>query len=140
MPTIHLQVAMTFDDDSLTTMARFFGEVLEKADARRSRRAVATEEWPSPQARWKMTPKEASQHALFGGKKPPEEMGLLIDTKEAAKLLRVSIRTVWTLYNSGKTPDPVRIGRTVRWRYLELVAWVTAGCPPRNEWKWPQNT
>lgn len=71
----------------------------------------------------------ASQHAHFGGQKPPEDCGLLIDSREAAKMLRVSTRTLYTMYTTGTMPPPIRIGRAVRFAYEELLAWVNAGCP-----------
>ena len=80
----------------------------------------------------------ASQHALFGGQKPPDNKGLMIDTKAAAKLLNVCEKTLWTMWNTGRMPAPIRIGRAVRWGYDELRAWVAAGCPPKDQWKWPR--
>ena len=77
----------------------------------------------------------ASQHALLGGKPLPDDKGLLIDSREAAKLLKVSERTLWRMWNEGEMPPPVRVGRAVRWSYETLKAWVTAGCPAKVEWK-----
>ena len=79
----------------------------------------------------------ASRNALFGGQKPPDDKGLLIDNREAAKLLRVSERTLWRMWNEEQMPAPIRIGRAVRWNYEELREWVAAGCPPRKDWHWP---
>ena len=70
--------------------------------------------------------------------KPPENKGLMIDTKAAAKLLNVCEKTLWTMWNTGRMPAPIRIGRAVRWGYDELRAWVAAGCPPKDQWKWPR--
>ena len=78
----------------------------------------------------------ASQHANFGGQTPPEE-GLLIDLRETAKLLGLSQRTVWGMAKNGRMPNPIKIGRAARWIHEELRAWVNAGGPPVNEWKWP---
>ena len=36
---------------------------------------------------------------------------------------------------AGKIPPPIRIGRNVRWDYLELQAWVDARCPDRETWE-----
>lgn len=72
----------------------------------------------------------ASQGALFGGKDRPEDIGLLIDTRTAAKMLNVSLSTVYAMHYSGKMPNVVRIGRAIRWRHAELIEWVNAGCPP----------
>lgn len=40
---------------------------------------------------------------------------LLVDALEAARLLMISTRTLWTLTRSGQLPA-VRIGRAVRYR------------------------
>ena len=80
----------------------------------------------------------ASRNALFAGQKPPEDKGLLIDSRQAAKLLKVSERTLWRMWNEGKMPKPIRIGQAVRFSYEELQAWVNAGGPPQKEWKWPK--
>lgn len=72
---------------------------------------------------------QSSRKAMFAGQQPPTEHGLLVDSKEAAKLLNVSARTLWSLYNSGSMPKPIRIGRAVRWSYDALRNWVDSGCP-----------
>lgn len=36
---------------------------------------------------------------------------------------------------AGKIPQPIRVGRSTLWRYLELRAWVNAGCPDRETWE-----
>lgn len=80
----------------------------------------------------------APRNAPFAGQKPPEDKGLLIDSKEAAKLLKISEKTLWTMRNEGRAPQPIRIGNAVRYSYEELRAWVNAGGPPLKDWKWPQ--
>lgn len=116
MRTIQLQIGITLDDDQLKTLAEIFRQVTEA----------------SPK---KTTPQERSQHAILGGQKPPEDRGLLINSREAAKLLQVSERTLWKMQNCGDSPEPIRIGRGVRWSLEELRAWVRAGCPPRDKWE-----
>ncbi len=58
----------------------------------------------------------------------------LVDAKEAAALCGVSVSTWYTLVASGKTPDSVRLGRSVKWRLDELEEWINAGCPARSAW------
>jgi predicted DNA-binding transcriptional regulator AlpA len=128
MRTLRLQAEITVDGDEL---AGVLEEVFEKAAGGH----VGKGKPPSPLQ--KMTPKEASQHALFGGQKPPEDRGLLIDTKQTAKLLNVCEKTVWTMYKTRKMPQPIRIGQRVLWGYEKLRAWVNAGCPRDEEWQWP---
>lgn len=57
----------------------------------------------------------------------------LVTVKAVAGMLSVSQRQVWKLYASGRIPAPVRLGRSVRWRRLEIEEWVAAGCPARDE-------
>ena len=60
---------------------------------------------------------------------------LLISAKEAARICGKSLRT-WQAWDSaGWIPQPVRISRSTLWSLRELEAWVTAGCPRRNEWE-----
>jgi predicted DNA-binding transcriptional regulator AlpA len=74
--------------------------------------------------------------ALLMGK-IPEDAGLLIDTKMAARLLNVSARTLYRLHQLGATPDPVRIGgKIIRFRLAELLAWIEADCPPKKHWSY----
>jgi len=55
---------------------------------------------------------------------------LLIDVKGLATLLAVSPRMIWKLRDAGKIPAPVRLFRCVRWRRIDIVAWLADGCPP----------
>ncbi|MBC7820701.1 MAG: helix-turn-helix domain-containing protein [Planctomycetaceae bacterium] len=55
----------------------------------------------------------------------------LLPASEVAKVLAISIRTLWRLESAGKLPLAVRIGSSKRWRQDELDAWIEAGCPPR---------
>ena len=47
----------------------------------------------------------------------------LLKPKEAASVLAVSERTLWTLTNDGSIPA-VRIGRSVRYDPADLAAWI----------------
>jgi excisionase family DNA binding protein len=53
----------------------------------------------------------------------------LIDSKQAAKLLKVSERTLWRMHHDGEMPPPIRIGRAVRWSLETLRKWVEEGVP-----------
>jgi excisionase family DNA binding protein len=70
-----------------------------------------------------------SQHAAFAGQTPPDDQVLLIDSKQAAKLLRVSELALWRMHHTGEMPRLVRIGRAVRWSIEALKEWVEEGCP-----------
>ncbi len=60
---------------------------------------------------------------------------LLLSAREVARLLRVSERHLYTLQARGELPAPVRLGRCVRWRAMEVRAWVEAGSPSRVMWE-----
>jgi excisionase family DNA binding protein len=54
---------------------------------------------------------------------------LALSAREVAKLLGVSQRHVWKLLAAGRMPKPFRLGRSVKWNYALLRAWVDADCP-----------
>jgi predicted DNA-binding transcriptional regulator AlpA len=59
---------------------------------------------------------------------------LLIPDAVAAALAGVS-RAHWhRLRAAGKLPPPVRLGRRVLWRRLEIEAWIAASCPDSRTW------
>jgi predicted DNA-binding transcriptional regulator AlpA len=59
---------------------------------------------------------------------PPEP--LLITAHDLARLLHISVRSLWRLRSAQLIPEPVRLGgTTVRWRYDEVREWIAAGCP-----------
>lgn len=75
--------------------------------------------------------------ALLLGK-VPEDAGLLIDLRTAARLLCISPRTFERLVALHAAPQPIRLaGRTQRWRLAELLEWVEAGCPNLKHWTYP---
>ncbi len=66
--------------------------------------------------------------------KVTDDMKLLLPAREAALVCGISLRT-WRMWDSlGYTPQPVHIGRSLFWKYQELVAWIDAGCPKRDDW------
>ena len=59
----------------------------------------------------------------------------LIDIKEVARVLGVSVRLAWRLRDSGKLPAEVRIpsSRLVKFRRSDIENWIADGCPdPRR--------
>lgn len=60
----------------------------------------------------------------------------LLDHEQAGELLGISASTLKRLVRSGKVgPQPVKFtSRLVKWRAVELRAWVAAGCPTRKQW------
>ena len=103
MPTVHLQLAITFREDSVETLVRLFDGSLH--------RHLSPPPTPSPVSL------------------PVEAPNLLLDSRQVAKLLKVSDRTLWKMQKTGEIPPPIRIGRSVRWSYETLKNWVDKGCP-----------
>src|SRR5262245_19991780 len=120
MEPIRLEMGVSLDEMKVTALVRMVRRILRAEDGADDRNAAR---------------RQASQHALFGGQKPPEEHGLLVNTSQVAKLLKVSPRTVWQMQNSGTMPKAIRIGRAVRWGYEEIKRWVDAGCPNMDGWE-----
>lgn len=59
---------------------------------------------------------------------------LLIPDTAAAALAGVS-RAHWhRLRAADKLPPAVKLGRCLRWRRDEVVAWIQAGCPDGRTW------
>lgn len=59
---------------------------------------------------------------------------LLVTAGEAASSLGVSKAHFYRMHNAGRIPLPVRLGGAVRWRRAELLAWIDAGMPSRQQW------
>ncbi len=53
------------------------------------------------------------------------QLSPLLTTREAAGVLRVSERTLWTLTHDGEIPS-VRVGRSVRYDQDDLSTWINA--------------
>lgn len=121
MKTVQLQLAITLGEDAAKALAELLGSAIKQA------MQTGTEEDARRQARLR-----ASQNALFGGEEPPADQGLLIDSRQAAKLLNVSPRTLWRMHNDGEMPQPIRIGRAVRWSLEALKKWIADRCPRPN--------
>ncbi len=53
---------------------------------------------------------------------PPASSPILVDSREAARLLSISPRTLWQLTKVGEIPS-LKIGRSVRYRVADLDNW-----------------
>lgn len=53
----------------------------------------------------------------------------LLDVGQVARLLNCSQRHVFRLAEADRMPAPVRLGSLVRWRRVQILAWVDEGCP-----------
>jgi predicted DNA-binding transcriptional regulator AlpA len=60
---------------------------------------------------------------------------LVIDARQLAAVLCVSVRTVRSWDAAGKLPAPIRIGGRVLWRAGEVRDWIDAGAPDRAAWE-----
>ena len=49
---------------------------------------------------------------------------LLISVESVAELLGISPRSVWRRLSSGEMIEPIKIGKSVRWRRQEVIDWV----------------
>jgi excisionase family DNA binding protein len=54
---------------------------------------------------------------------------VMLDVNGVAELLGVSARHVRRLVDSGKCPQPVRLGGCVRWPRPLVESWIADGCP-----------
>ena len=59
---------------------------------------------------------------------------LALTASEVASLLGVSRAHVWRLNAARKLPEPIRLGRAVRWSRSEIESWLAAGAPDRRDW------
>ena len=68
--------------------------------------------------------------------KVPEGTGrALWAARDVGEQLGVSVRTVFRLAASGGLPDAVRVGQRRRWRRAEMLRWIEAGLPARDDWE-----
>jgi predicted DNA-binding transcriptional regulator AlpA len=130
MNRVSFQIGITLDADALEVLTEIMKQAIERSTSRLMR---AMEEQERSEARI-----EQSRTAIFAGKKPPENMGLLIDSKALSKLLDLSQGTIYTMEKEGRMPAAIRIGKAVRWGLEEITAWIEAGCPDRANWQWPR--
>jgi len=61
----------------------------------------------------------------------PEYEPLLVGSREAARLLSISERTLWQHTKDGSIPS-VKIGRSVRYSTAELMRWIESQSRSRN--------
>jgi excisionase family DNA binding protein len=66
-------------------------------------------------------------------KSSPAPSPILVDCREAARLLSISPRTLWHLTNDGEIPS-LKIGKKcVRYRLIDLDAWTQKQVERQNE-------
>jgi len=62
-------------------------------------------------------------------KDPDPDANLLITIEELSKILKVSTRTISRLKSEGRLPQPITIGRLVRWRRSDIETWLADRSP-----------
>lgn len=48
----------------------------------------------------------------------------LMTVKELSELLKIAPRTIWRHVATGAVPEPIRIGRSVRWSRAKVEEWL----------------
>jgi len=64
---------------------------------------------------------------------PTSELNLLLTAEQVARMLQISVQTLWRMRSGRQLPDPVRIGNAVRWRRQEVIQWIDDGCRPPHD-------
>lgn len=64
-----------------------------------------------------------------------EQVAALLTDHDVARKLGVSRSFVHKMRSQGKLPEPVRLGRCLRWRAAEIEAWIAASCPNPQNWQ-----
>ncbi len=59
----------------------------------------------------------------------------LLTARDVAAALKVSPRQIWKMLSSGKLVEPVRLGRSVRWRAEDIDEFIRLGCPNRERFE-----
>jgi excisionase family DNA binding protein len=130
MKAVHLHCEIVLDRDGLTTLAEVIQQAIEKGVAQHTQAVVKAfgERAPGPRPDAALVERPSPPPPPIKPESSPEMVGL-IDGKEVAKLLNVSFRTVYRLKDSGRMPQPVRLGNAVRWSREAIKSWIEAGCP-----------
>jgi predicted DNA-binding transcriptional regulator AlpA len=80
-------------------------------------------------------PDNASADKLHLASDPAPVEVLLVDTAQAARMVGVSVATWHRLRSAGKTPAPLRLAGSVRYRLEDLKLWVSLGCCDRKSFE-----
>lgn len=68
-----------------------------------------------------------NQTKTGGGRAMDSHRHSMLTVKEIAALLNVSERHVWRLRSSARFPEPVKIGRAVRWTRRSVMQYIENG-------------
>ena len=78
------------------------------------------------EVRLKTVTTEASGITMVDSKCPVE----MVNANTASAIIGVSRRSWWRFVSEGRAPQPIRLGRCVRWRLAEIRNWIADGCRP----------
>ena len=53
----------------------------------------------------------------------------LLTAKDVCALLKLDARTLRVLRHEGHVPEPIKLGRSLRWRRADIEAWVAGDRP-----------
>jgi predicted DNA-binding transcriptional regulator AlpA len=59
----------------------------------------------------------------------PAEKPVLVTAAQLARMLQISMRSLYRLRSGNQLPPPLRVGGFTRWRRTDIENWVAAGCP-----------
>jgi excisionase family DNA binding protein len=62
-------------------------------------------------------------------KPAPDALQALLTVREVARVLKISVRSVWRLVASRKLPAPLKVGGVSRWQRTDIARWIESGCP-----------
>ncbi len=55
---------------------------------------------------------------------------VLIDARELARMLAVSVPSIWRWKSDGRLPEAISLSsQTIRWRRDIVLEWISLGCP-----------
>jgi predicted DNA-binding transcriptional regulator AlpA len=82
------------------------------------------------------TPEPAQSTLALATLATIESLPPMLTPRDVAALLKIGVSTLAALRKCGKFgPSPKRIGSSVRFVTVEVVAWIHAGCPNTVEWR-----
>lgn len=56
----------------------------------------------------------------------------LLKIQDVMEICKVS-RSKWNkMYSQGMTPEKIKMGKSIRWLYSDILEWLTSGCPSRK--------
>jgi len=65
-----------------------------------------------------------------------EKEALLVTSKELAKMLSVSERTIWRMAKEKQLPRAVTLGKkSVRWKLVDITDWISMDCPSMKKFE-----